>query len=58
MKGRAGGNMDLGSPDILMNGCRFRLRSAFDSFLVASESFSEGCRRIRIGFAAQAKRRL
>lgn len=35
--------MDLGLLEIFVFGCRFRLRSAFDSFSVASEAFSETC---------------
>lgn len=36
-----GGVMDLSLFETVFIECRFRLRSAFDSFSVASEAFSE-----------------
>lgn len=41
--------MDFGSLEIFVIECRFRLRSAFDSYSVASEAFSEKRRLIPIG---------
>ena len=46
-----GGVVNSGSlPPNAISGCRFRLRSAFDSFSIASEAFSEvNCSSIPIG---------
>ncbi|PON92831.1 hypothetical protein TorRG33x02_114290 [Trema orientale] len=42
------GSMGFGSSRVCFVGCRFRFQSAFDSYSVACEAFSEQCLRLRL----------
>lgn len=44
---RSVSGMGFGSFGVCFVGCRFRFRSAFDSYSVACEAFSEQCLRSR-----------
>lgn len=39
--GKESGDMKLDSSEMSFVGCRFRLRSVFDSYAIACEAFSE-----------------
>lgn len=52
---RQNSDIESGSAEMLLIGCRFRFRSAFDSYSVACEAFSEQFLRRRFLFPVGVK---